>query len=76
MRNIVYTARCNIVGHKPTSFVRSTTLFAEGNHVLCPLKRNDVASELANNVVSEKELGKNPILFITFSLFTCKAYHF
>ena len=27
---------------KPTSFVRSTTLFAEGNFVLCPQKRNDV----------------------------------
>ena len=39
--------------------MRSTTLFAEGNLVLCPLMRNDVslrlndvASELANDVVS------------------------
>ena len=51
--------KCNIVGRQPTSFVRSTTLFAEGNLVLCPqadndviLRIKDVASKLANDVVS------------------------
>ena len=37
--------RRNIVG-EATSFVRSTTLFAEGNLVLCPLIENDVLASL------------------------------
>ena len=41
-RECVYLLRRrNIVG-EATSFVRSTTLFAEGNLVLCPLIYNDV----------------------------------
>ena len=38
-------SKCNIVG-EATSFVRSTTLFAEGNIVLCPLIENDVLTSL------------------------------
>ena len=45
-RECVYLRRRrNIVG-EATSFVRSTTLFAEGNLVLCPLIYNDVLALL------------------------------
>ena len=45
-RECVYLRRRrNIVG-EATSFVQSTTLFAEGNLVLCPLIENDVLTSL------------------------------
>ena len=47
LRSISYIyIKCNIVGSKSTSSVRSTTLFAEGNIVLCPLIENDVLTSL------------------------------
>ena len=60
-----------------TSFVRSTTLFAKGNLVLCPLKENgvslwlnDVGRKRSNDVVSygHKHKKKDTIFIVSFFL--------
>ena len=51
---------CNIIGRKPTSFVRSTTLFAVYRNIVytkgvtsfCVRKRNEVDSKLSNEVLA------------------------